>query len=72
MFYEVLINVVLVSTGSNFANEEQITPKAAEPSKEAPKGANRTPPQASNITPASRRSLLPAPKTAAAPAGEFF
>nr|XP_020644264.1 microtubule-associated tumor suppressor candidate 2 isoform X1 [Pogona vitticeps] len=54
---------------SNFANEEQITPKAAEPSKEAPKGANRTPPQASNITPASRRSLLPAPKTAAAPAG---
>ncbi|KAJ7320227.1 hypothetical protein JRQ81_019738 [Phrynocephalus forsythii] len=54
---------------SNFGNEEQITPKAAEPSKEAPKGASRIPPQASNSTPASRRSLLPAPKTAAAPAG---
>ncbi|XP_062983069.1 microtubule-associated tumor suppressor candidate 2 [Elgaria multicarinata webbii] len=55
---------------SNFGNEEQIAPKAAEPSKEAPKGASRTPPpQASNSTAAARRSLLPAPKTAAAPAG---
>ncbi|XP_044298683.1 microtubule-associated tumor suppressor candidate 2 isoform X2 [Varanus komodoensis] len=54
---------------SNFGNEEQITPKAAEPSKEAPKGTSRTPPQASTSTAAARRSLLPAPKTAAAPAG---
>ncbi|XP_042316920.1 microtubule-associated tumor suppressor candidate 2 [Sceloporus undulatus] len=54
---------------SNFGNEEQITPKAVETSKEVPKGASRTPPQASNNIPAARRSLLPAPKTATAPAG---
>lgn len=58
--------------GSNFGNEEQTIPKAAEPSKETLKGASRTPPQASNNAAAARRSLLPAPKTAATPAGELF
>ncbi|XP_053168172.1 microtubule-associated tumor suppressor candidate 2 isoform X2 [Hemicordylus capensis] len=53
---------------SSFGNEEQTAPKAAEPSKEAPKGTSRVALQASNSTPAARRSLLPAPKTAAAPA----
>ncbi|XP_003219274.2 microtubule-associated tumor suppressor candidate 2 isoform X2 [Anolis carolinensis] len=53
---------------SNLGNEEQITPKAVETSKEAPKGTSRTPPQASHSTPAARKSLLPAPKTPTAPA----
>ncbi|XP_058042519.1 microtubule-associated tumor suppressor candidate 2 isoform X1 [Ahaetulla prasina] len=54
---------------SSLGNEEQIILKAAEPSKDALKGANRTSLQASNSTPIARRSLLPAPKTGTAPAG---
>ncbi|KAM6447529.1 microtubule-associated tumor suppressor candidate 2 isoform 3-T3 [Liasis olivaceus] len=55
--------------GSSLGNEEQIILKAAEPSKEALKGASRTSLQASNSTPVARRSLLPAPKTGTAPPG---
>ncbi|XP_026564641.1 microtubule-associated tumor suppressor candidate 2 isoform X2 [Pseudonaja textilis] len=54
---------------SSLGNEEQIILKAAEPSKEALKGANRTSLQASNSTPIARRSLLPAPKTGTVLAG---
>ncbi|KAM6447528.1 microtubule-associated tumor suppressor candidate 2 isoform 2-T2 [Liasis olivaceus] len=54
---------------SSLGNEEQIILKAAEPSKEALKGASRTSLQASNSTPVARRSLLPAPKTGTAPPG---
>ncbi|XP_066475796.1 microtubule-associated tumor suppressor candidate 2 isoform X2 [Tiliqua scincoides] len=54
---------------SNFGNEEQTAPKAAEPSKEAPKGASRAALQASSSIPAARKSLLPAPKTTTAPTG---
>ncbi|XP_063160522.1 microtubule-associated tumor suppressor candidate 2 isoform X2 [Candoia aspera] len=54
---------------SSLGNEEQIILKAAEPSKEALKGASRNSLQASNSTPVARRSLLPAPKTGTTPAG---
>uniref|UniRef100_A0A8C6YHQ8 Microtubule-associated tumor suppressor candidate 2 n=1 Tax=Naja naja TaxID=35670 RepID=A0A8C6YHQ8_NAJNA len=54
---------------SSLGNEEQLILKAAEPSKEALKGANRTSLQASNSTPIARRSLLPAPKTGTVLAG---
>ncbi|XP_054830294.1 microtubule-associated tumor suppressor candidate 2 isoform X2 [Eublepharis macularius] len=54
---------------STFGSEEPTVPKAAESSKEAPKGAGKSVPQASSSTPAARRSLLPAPKTTSAPAG---
>ncbi|KAM4860145.1 microtubule-associated tumor suppressor candidate 2-like [Thomomys bottae] len=56
-------------TRSSFGNEEQSAPKAAQPSKDMPKGSSRAapPPPASVTTP--RRSLLPAPKSTSAPAG---
>ncbi|XP_078513258.1 microtubule-associated tumor suppressor candidate 2 [Lissotriton helveticus] len=53
--------------GSAVANEEQSTPKAAAPSKEVPKGANRTVQQVPNGVSNLRRSFLPAPKAAATP-----
>ncbi|XP_060090716.1 microtubule-associated tumor suppressor candidate 2 isoform X2 [Heteronotia binoei] len=54
---------------STFGNEEPTVTKAAESSKEAPKGAGRSALQASSNTPAARKSLLPAPKTTSTPAG---
>lgn len=56
--------------GSSFGNEEQTTPKAPAPSKDAPKGSSKGSTQVSSSTATPRRSLLPAPKTATAPAGK--
>ncbi|XP_005038090.1 PREDICTED: microtubule-associated tumor suppressor candidate 2 [Ficedula albicollis] len=54
---------------SSFGNEEQSTPRAPAPSKDAPKGGSKSTTQVSSSTATPRRSLLPAPKTATAPAG---
>ncbi|XP_005516349.1 PREDICTED: microtubule-associated tumor suppressor candidate 2 [Pseudopodoces humilis] len=54
---------------SSFGNEDQPTPRASAPSKDAPKGSSKSTTQVSSSTATPRRSLLPAPKTAAAPAG---
>ncbi|GAB5566255.1 microtubule-associated tumor suppressor candidate 2 isoform X1 [Prionailurus iriomotensis] len=54
---------------STFGNEDQPAPKAALPSKDAPKGASRATPPASSSVTTPRRSLLPAPKSASIPAG---
>ncbi|KAM7032385.1 microtubule-associated tumor suppressor candidate 2 [Passerculus sandwichensis] len=54
---------------SSFGNEEQTTPRAAAPSKDAPKGSSKGTTQVLSGTATPRRSLLPAPKTATAPAG---
>uniref|UniRef100_A0ABI7Z9T9 Microtubule associated scaffold protein 2 n=1 Tax=Felis catus TaxID=9685 RepID=A0ABI7Z9T9_FELCA len=57
------------SAGSTFGNEDQPAPKAALPSKDAPKGASRATPPASSSVTTPRRSLLPAPKSTSIPAG---
>uniref|UniRef100_A0A8C5J7I3 Microtubule associated scaffold protein 2 n=1 Tax=Junco hyemalis TaxID=40217 RepID=A0A8C5J7I3_JUNHY len=54
---------------SSFGNEEQTTPRAPAPSKDAPKGSSKGTAQVSSGAATPRRSLLPAPKTATAPAG---
>ncbi|XP_041271990.1 microtubule-associated tumor suppressor candidate 2 [Onychostruthus taczanowskii] len=54
---------------SSFGNEEQTTPRAPAPSKDAPKGSSKSTTQVSSSTATPRRSLLPAPKPATAPAG---
>ncbi|KAM3934748.1 microtubule-associated tumor suppressor candidate 2 isoform 2-T2 [Leptodactylus fuscus] len=57
------------NTGTSFTNEEHPTQNAALPSKEIPKGTNRTILEVCSGTVAPRRSLLPAKKTTTSPAG---
>ncbi|XP_053312364.1 microtubule-associated tumor suppressor candidate 2-like isoform X2 [Spea bombifrons] len=59
-----------LSSGTSFANEEQSTQKTVLPSRDAPKGTNKTALQVCSSSMAvPRRSLLPSPKTNVSPAG---
>ncbi|KAM9319849.1 microtubule-associated tumor suppressor candidate 2 [Gastrophryne carolinensis] len=57
------------NTGTSFPHEDQAAPNPILPSKEIPKGTNRTILEVCNSTSAPRRSLLPAKKTTTSPAG---
>ncbi|XP_044142734.1 microtubule-associated tumor suppressor candidate 2 [Bufo gargarizans] len=57
------------NTGASFTNEEHPTQNTVLPSKEIPKGTNRTILEVCSGTVAPRRSLLPAKKTTTSPAG---
>ncbi|KAM4047144.1 microtubule-associated tumor suppressor candidate 2 isoform 2-T3 [Anomaloglossus baeobatrachus] len=57
------------TNSTSFTNEEHPTPNTALPSKEIPKGMNRTILEVCSASVAPRRSLLPAKKTTTSPAG---
>ncbi|KAM5181086.1 microtubule-associated tumor suppressor candidate 2 [Mantella aurantiaca] len=57
------------NTGTSFVHEDHPAQNTVLPSKEIPKGTNRTILEVCNSTNAPRRSLLPAKKTTTSPAG---
>ncbi|XP_072260632.1 microtubule-associated tumor suppressor candidate 2 [Pyxicephalus adspersus] len=57
------------NTGTSFVHEDQPAQNTVLPSKEIPKGTNRTILEVCNSTTPPRRSLLPAKKTTTSPAG---